>query len=130
MRSHRKVFIGGLLGVGVLAVWGASLGLPMHALLVGASTVTAGADIWQIYHHEYQHTKGRKARTRLAGKMAWLPLLVAASALGGATVESHHLAGGATTVGASNALSSFATGVVTAGDVPTGAVTTIEDSKD
>ncbi|MBW2736876.1 MAG: hypothetical protein JRH20_31215, partial [Deltaproteobacteria bacterium] len=25
MRSHRKVFIGGLLGVGVLAVWGASL---------------------------------------------------------------------------------------------------------
>ena len=133
IRKNPKTFLMGLGLTGLCAVGGGFIGLPMHKILVGTSSLAASVEVLQTYKYEYKTARGKLAKARVAGKMTWLPSLVLATALAGGRIGGEHAAAGS---GAGNihslggAAKSFASAVVTGGDVPTAAVTASQTWQD
>lgn len=125
IRANPKTFVVGLCLTAACALAGDLAGVSTHGLLVGASGVAAGAKVAQIYRDEYRAAK--TGRSRIAGKMAWLPALVVATALAGGMVATDHHAGPMTMAEISR---SMASGIVTGGDLPTASVTTFQGWKE
>jgi hypothetical protein len=135
IKKNPRRFVIGMCLTGACAVTGDFLGLPMHPMLVGASGLAAGVEVVQLSRTELRDARGRRQKARVAGKMAWLPALVAGTALGGGAIGGHAESGGAaaaariSSIGARGARA-FASGVVTGGDLPMAVVTTVQGWKD
>jgi|GEM_PF-6754302 hypothetical protein len=122
IRKNPKTFAVGLCLTAACALAGDLAGISAHALIVGASGTAAAAQVAQVYKNEYRDAEA--GRSRIAGKMAWLPALVVATAIAGGAIAAEHHAGPMSVADISRSLSS---GVVTGGDLPTASVTAYQD---
>jgi hypothetical protein len=132
IKQNPKMFAAGMVITGAVGAVGSACGLPAHAILVCASAGTAGIDVVQTYRREYRHAASRAEKARLLGKMAWLPSLVAGTALVGGAVYNHSAGptGHATSSVIAGLPSRFLGGIVTGGDAPVAAVTAVQHAKE
>lgn len=128
IKRRPGMFVAGLLAAGAIGGAGALFGLPAHQILIGLSGGAALLDGWKTYRSSYRHAANRRERARIAGRMAWLPCLVGATALAGGAID-HSGIGAPASSQMGRLFVGFGSGVITGGDAPMALVTALQHDR-